>query len=67
MSDAAKGTAEQGSQKLDMSVKVYPAQNSKNLLATATLTLGGAAYLGQWNVFMSQWKTALEVPAAKPE
>ena len=42
MSDAARGTAEQGSQKLDMSVKVYPAQdNSKNLLATATVTLGG--------------------------
>ena len=42
MSDAARGTAEHGSQKLDMSVKVYPAQdNSKNLLATATVTLGG--------------------------
>ena len=42
MSDAERGTAEQGSQKLDMSVKVYPAQdNSKNLLATATVTLGG--------------------------
>ena len=40
MSDAARGTAEQGSQKLDMSVKVYPAQDSKNLLATATVTLG---------------------------
>lgn len=43
MSDAARGTAEHGSQKLDMSVKVYPApaQDSKNLLATATVTLGG--------------------------
>ena len=43
MSDAERGTAEQGSQKLDMSVKVYPApaQDSKNLLATATVTLGG--------------------------
>ena len=41
MSDAARGTAEQGSQKLDMSVKVYPTQDSKNLLATATVTLGG--------------------------
>ena len=41
MSDAARGTAEQGGQKLDMSVKVYPAQDNRNLLATATVTLGG--------------------------
>ena len=41
MSDAERGTAEQGSQKLDMSVKVYPTQDSRNLLATATVTLGG--------------------------
>ena len=41
MSDAVRGTEEQRSQKLDMSVKVYPAQDSKNLLATATVTLGG--------------------------
>ena len=67
MSDAARGTAEQGSQKLDMSVKVYPAQDSKNLLATATVTLGGCFSIRGLRILdsekgafvsMPKWETA---------
>lgn len=41
MNETAREPTAQGGQKLDMSVKVYPAQDNRNLLATATVTLGG--------------------------
>ena len=66
MSDAARGTAEQGSQKLDMSVKVYPAQdNSKNLLATATVTLGGCFAIRGLRILDSEKGTFVSMPQRK--
>ena len=66
MSDAAKGTAEQGSQKLDMSVKVYPAQdNSKNLLATATVTLGGCFAIRGLRILDSEKGAFVSMPQRK--
>ncbi len=66
MSDAARGTAEQGSQKLDMSVKVYPAQdNSKNLLATATVTLGGCFAIRGLRILDSEKGAFVSMPQRK--
>lgn len=55
MSDAERGTAEQGSQKLDMSVKVYPAPRTgqqepvsdRHRHAGRMLRYPGPAYPGQ--------------------
>ena len=66
MSDAARGTAEQGSQKLDMSVKVYPAQDSsKNLLATATVTLGGCFAIRGLRILDSEKGAFVSMPQRK--
>ena len=66
MSDAARGTAEHGSQKLDMSVKVYPAQdNSKNLLATATVTLGGCFAIRGLRILDSEKGAFVSMPQRK--
>lgn len=66
MSDAARGTAEQGNQKLDMSVKVYPAQdNSKNLLATATVTLGGCFAIRGLRILDSEKGAFVSMPQRK--
>ena len=66
MSDAARGTAEQGGQKLDMSVKVYPAQdNSKNLLATATVTLGGCFAIRGLRILDSEKGAFVSMPQRK--
>lgn len=65
MSDAARGTAEQGSQKLDMSVKVYPAQDSKNLLATATVTLGGCFSIRGLRILDSEKGAFVSMPQRK--
>ena len=66
MSDAARGTAEQGSQKLDMSVKVYPAQdNSKNLLATAPVTLGGCFAIRGLRILDSEKGAFVSMPQRK--
>ena len=66
MSDAERGTAEQGSQKLDMSVKVYPAQdNSKNLLATATVTLGGCFAIRGLRILDSEKGAFVSMPQRK--
>ena len=65
MSDAARGMAEQGSQKLDMSVKVYPAQDSKNLLATATVTLGGCFAIRGLRILDSEKGAFVSMPQRK--
>lgn len=65
MSDAARGTAEQGSQKLDMSVKVYPTQDSKNLLATATVTLGGCFAIRGIRILDSEKGAFVSMPQRK--
>ena len=66
MSDAARGTAEQDSQKLDMSVKVYPAQDdSKNLLATATVTLGGCFAIRGLRILDSEKGAFVSMPQRK--
>ena len=66
MSDAARGTAEQSGQKLDMSVKVYPAQdNSKNLLATATVTLGGCFAIRGLRILDSEKGAFVSMPQRK--
>lgn len=65
MSDAARGTAEQGSQKLDMSVKVYPVQDSKNLLATATVTLGGCFSIRGLRILDSEKGAFVSMPQRK--
>lgn len=65
MSDAARGTAEQGGQKLDMSVKVYPTQDSKNLLATATVTLGGCFAIRGIRILDSERGAFVSMPQRK--
>ena len=65
MSDAARGTAEQGGQKLDMSVKVYPTQDSKNLLATATVTLGGCFAIRGVRILDSERGAFVSMPQRK--
>ena len=65
MSDAARGTAEQGGQKLDMSVKVYPTQDSRNLLATATVTLGGCFAIRGIRILDSEKGAFVSMPQRK--
>ena len=66
MSDAARGMAEQGSQKLDMSVKVYPAQdNSKNLLATATAAPGRCFAIRGLRILDSEKGAFVSMPQRK--
>ena len=65
MSDAARGTAEQGGQKLDMSVKVYPTQDSRNLLATATVTLGGCFAIRGIRILDSERGAFVSMPQRK--
>ena len=59
--------AAQGSgQKLDISVKVYPTQdNSKNLLATATVTLGGCFAIRSIRVLDSEKGAFVSMPQRK--
>ena len=65
MSDAARGTAEQGGQKQDMSVKVYPTQDSRNLLATATVTLGGCFAIRGIRILDSEKGAFVSMPQRK--
>ena len=65
MSDAARGTAEQGGQKLDISVKVYPTQDSRNLLATATVTLGGCFAIRGIRILDSEKGAFVSMPQRK--
>jgi stage V sporulation protein G len=65
MSDAVRGTEEQRSQKLDMSVKVYPAQDSKNLLATAAVTLGGCFTIRGLRILDSEKGAFVSMPQRK--
>lgn len=67
MSDTAREQAAQGSgQKLDISVKVYPTQdNSKNLLATATVTLGGCFAIRGIRVLDSEKGAFVSMPQRK--
>ena len=65
MSDAERGTAGQGSQKLDMSVKAYSAQDSKNLLATATVTLGGCFAISGLRILDSEKGAFVSMPQRK--
>lgn len=67
MNDATRGTAEPGGQKLDMSVKVYPApaQDNKNLLATATVTLGGCFAIRGLRILDSEKGAFVSMPQRK--
>lgn len=67
MSDTAREqTAQGGGQKLDISVKVYPAQdNSKNLLATATVTLGGCFAIRGLRVLDNEKGAFVSMPQRK--
>ena len=67
MSDTAREQAAQGGgQKLDISVKVYPAQdNSKNLLATATVTLGGCFAIRGLRILDSEKGAFVSMPQRK--
>ena len=67
MSDTAREqTAQGGGQKLDISVKVYPAQdNSKNLLATATVTLGGCFAIRGLRILDSEKGAFVSMPQRK--
>jgi len=67
VSDTAREQAAQGGgQKLDISVKVYPAQdNSKNLLATATVTLGGCFAIRGLRVLDSEKGAFVSMPQRK--
>lgn len=65
MSDTAREAAAQGGQKLDISVKVYPTQDSKNLLATATVTLGGCFAIRGLRVLDSEKGAFVSMPQRK--
>ena len=65
MSETVREPTAQGSQKLDMSVKVYPAQDSKNLLATATVTLGGCFAIRGVRIMDSEKGAFVSMPQRK--
>ncbi len=65
MNDATRESAAQGGQKLDISVKVYPAQENKNLLATATVTLGGCFAIRGLRIMDSEKGAFVSMPQRK--
>ena len=65
MSDAAREPAVQGGQKLDISVKVYPVQDSKNLLANASVTIGGCFAIRGVRVMNSEKGAFVSMPQRK--
>lgn len=50
---------------LDMSVKVFPAQNDKNLLATASVTLGGCFAIRGIHIIDSEKGAFVSMPQRK--
>lgn len=65
MSDAARQPAAQGGQKLDISVKVYPVQDGKNLLANASVTIGGCFAIRGVRVMNSEKGAFVSMPQRK--
>ena len=65
MSNTARDIAAQGGQKLDISVKVYPTQDSGNQLASATVTLGGCFAIRGLRVMNSEKGAFVSMPQRK--
>lgn len=65
MSDATREPAMQGGQKLDISVKVYPVQDAKNLLANASVTIGGCFAIRGVRVMNSEKGAFVSMPQRK--
>lgn len=65
MSDTVREPTVQGSQKLDISVKVYPVQDSKNLLANASVTIGGCFAIRGVRVMNSEKGAFVSMPQRK--
>ena len=65
MSDVAKEPAMQDGQKLDISVKVYPVQDGKNLLANASVTIGGCFAIRGVRVIDSEKGAFVSMPQRK--
>lgn len=65
MSDTVREPTAQGSQKLDISVKVYPVQDSKNLLANASVTIGGCFAIRGVRVMNSEKGAFVSMPQRK--
>ena len=65
MSYTAGEPAMQGDQKLDISVKVYPVQDAKNLLANASVTIGGCFAIRGVRVMNSEKGAFVSMPQRK--
>ena len=65
MSYTAGEPAMQGDQKLDISVKVYPVQDGKNLLANASVTIGGCFAIRGVRVMNSEKGAFVSMPQRK--
>lgn len=65
MSDAAREPAAQDGQKLDISVKVYPVQDGKNLLANVSVTIGGYFAICGVRVMNSEKGAFVSMPQRK--
>ena len=65
MSNNAREPSAQGGQKLDISVKVYPVQDGKNLLANASVTIGGCFAIRGVRVMNSEKGAFVSMPQRK--